>query len=317
MVDHAKSALLCLGLLFAAACGRQGEPPSPAPPGPALPATGARLVFGDIDANDPARKFEWIKPFADHVASRLGELGIGTGDVRIAPDIATMISWLAAAEVDVYLDSLYPAMVVCERSGARPILRRWKGGASEYHTVFLATVASGIRSLEQLPGRMLAFDDEASTSGYFLPATYLHRRGYALERYPTHAVVPPADRIGYVFTGDDENSIQWLLSGRVAGVAIDSLTFQNHLAPETRDRLVLLARTEPVPRQVVVVRSGVEPGLRQALVDVLSTLHETPAGRQALASIDTARFDSFPEGAEAALESFGVAYSAVRDRIEP
>lgn len=164
---------------------------------------------------------------------------------------------------------------------------------------------------------MLAFDDEASTSGFFLPASYLRRRRHELESYTTHAIAPPADRIGYVFTGDDENSIQWLLSGRVAGVAIDSLTFQNALARETRDRLVLLARTELVPRQVVVVRSGVDPALRQALIDLLPTLHETPAGRQALASIDTARFDRSPEGAEAALERFGAAYSAVRDWIEP
>ena len=127
MLDHAKSALLCLSLLCGATCGREPEGTPPEPPAPAPPASGARLVFGDVDANDPARKFEWIKPFADHVAARLGELGFAIGDVRIAPDIPTMAAWLAAGEVDVYLDSLYPAMIVCERSGARPILRRWRG----------------------------------------------------------------------------------------------------------------------------------------------------------------------------------------------
>lgn len=274
-------------------------------------------MVGDIDANDPARKYEWLKPFADHVAAQLGAFDIDTGDVRIAADMPTMVSWLAAGEVDIYLDSLYPAMIVCERSGAVPILRRWKGGASEYHTVFLTTADSGVRSLEQLRGHMLALDDDASTSGFFLPVSYLRARGLDLEQFSSAADVPGADLVGYVFTGDDENTIQWLLSRRVAAAAIDSITYARSIDRATRERLVVLAETPSVPRQVIVARAGLDPALLGELTEVLLQLHRTAAGRDALASIDTSRIDRFPEGAEKAVERFGSAYSAVREWLEP
>jgi phosphonate transport system substrate-binding protein len=318
LTSSAKTVFVCLALSAClSACGRspgESAPATPANPPSASPA--GQLVIGDIDANDPVRKFEWLKPFADHLASQLTEFGIGHGDVRIAPDMETMAAWLAAGEVDVYLDSLYPAMIVCERSGAVPRLRRWKGGTSEYHTVFLVAADSGILSVEELAGRMLALDDESSTSGFFLPAAYLRSHGLDLVPYRSHHGVPPPDRVGYVFAGDDENAIQWLLSGRVAAAAVDSIALERVIAAATLKRLVVLAETEPVPRQVAVTRPGLDPALLTELIDLLLHLHETPDGRAALESIDTTRFDQFPEGPEAALGGFESTYQAVREWLD-
>lgn len=274
-------------------------------------------MVGDIDANDPVRKLEWFQPFADHLGARLGRFGIELGEVRIAPDIETMVGWLRGGEVDAYLDSLYPAMVVCERSGAVPVLRRWKGGVPEYHTVFLTGSESGIETLEELNGRVLGLDDEASTSGFFLPIAFLRARGLELVRLESPADAVPPDRIGYVLTGDDENAIQWLLSRRVAAAAIDSITLERHVSPATRRRLRLLAETDPVPRQVLVVRRGLDPALRDGLLEELLGLHRTAAGRAALASIDTDRFDRFPQGPEAALRQLEQAYGAGRVGVTP
>lgn len=299
--------------LLLTACAPRIEEPDPA--GDPTPADdrGRALVVGDIDKNDPVRKFEWLKPFVDHLAADLDELGIFAGDVRIAPDMETMSSWLAGGQVDLYLDSLYPAMIVCSRSGAVPILRRWKGGVAEYHSVLLTTADSGVASVDDLPGRMLAFDDEASTSGFFLPLAHLRSRGLELTRYESADAVPPADRIGYVFTGDDENTIHWLLSGRVAAAAVDDITLSRDVSREARERFIVLAETDPVPRQVLVARADLDPELLATLTRRLLRLHTTTAGRAALASIDTSRFDEFPGGAEAALERLDPAYQAVRE----
>jgi ABC-type phosphate/phosphonate transport system substrate-binding protein len=63
---------------------------------------------------------------------------------------------------------------------------------------------------------------------------------------------------------------------------------------------VEVAHTEKTPRQVVVIRAGLEDGLVAAIVNVLTTMHETEAGRAALEPFQTTKFDEFPQGIEAA-----------------
>ena len=84
-----------------------------------------KIVLGDI-SDTPSKKIQKYQPLADYLADNLEELGIEIGEVKIAPDMATMIQMLQSGEIDVYFDSLYPATIVSEQSGAEPILRRWK-----------------------------------------------------------------------------------------------------------------------------------------------------------------------------------------------
>jgi len=46
-------------------------------------------------------------------------------------------------------------------------LRSWKGGAAEYWSVILTERRSGINSLQDLLGKIIAFEDAGSTSAYF------------------------------------------------------------------------------------------------------------------------------------------------------
>ena len=67
-----------------------------------------------------------------------------------------------------------------------------------------------------------------------------------------------------------------------------------------REKLVVLAKTQPVPRQVVVARPGMDPDLLNAIEQILETAHENEQGLAALEPFQTTRFDAFPEGIEIA-----------------
>ena len=134
------------------------------------------IVLGDISEN-PQKKIQRFKPLADYLAINLSELNIEKGHVKIAPNINTMIQWLKSGEVNLYFDSPYPAMLANDRAGAIPILRRWKKGSAEYHSVIFSMKKSGINSLSELKGKMIAFDDRRSTSGYRLPLFELFEAG--------------------------------------------------------------------------------------------------------------------------------------------
>ena len=270
------------------------------------------IVFGDI-SDEPAETIQGTQPIADYVAAQLAAYGITHGEVKIAPDLETMIQWMADGEVDIYFDSPYPALVVSQESGATPVLRRWKYGVSAYHSIFIARKDSGLSSLADIQGKMVAFEESFSTSGYMLPLSYLiEQEMNPVEKASVETAVAD-DEVGYVFSTADNTTIQWVVSGKVPIGVIDNVTFDILLPEETREGLTILAATEDVPRQVMVLREGIEPDLAEAIKTTLIGIDEQADAEAALADFLTTEFDEFPEGAEAALSRMQTLYELVQE----
>ncbi|HUM69014.1 MAG TPA: PhnD/SsuA/transferrin family substrate-binding protein, partial [Chloroflexota bacterium] len=127
-----KIVLLMVVVLVLAACGSEATPTPEA--ATAVPA-GRTLVLGDI-SDEAAETIRGTQPTADYLAAQLADMGISGGTVKIAPDLDTMIQWINDGEVDIYFDSPYPVLVISDETGATPILRRFRFGVPEYHSVF-------------------------------------------------------------------------------------------------------------------------------------------------------------------------------------
>lgn len=257
------------------------------------------IVLGDI-SDDPAEVIDGTQPLADYLASQLTDYGITEGQVRVASSTDEMASLLANGEVDLYFDSTYPATLISDKAGAKIVLRRWRFGVEQYQSVIFASVASGITSIEQLPGHMIAMDAPYSTSGFLLPSVLLLENELTLTGKKSYGEPVAENEIGFVFSYDDENTLQWVLSGLTEAGVTDDFHFDVDFPKDATAQLVELARTESTPRQVMVMRSGLDDELVQAIVWVLTTMHETEAGAAALEPFQTSKFDEFPEGLDIA-----------------
>lgn len=296
MPPRAFPILLIFSLLLASCA----TPTPPAPTATAEPlSTQKTIVLGDI-SDDPAEVIEGTQPFADYLASQLSEFGITAGEVKIARDAEQMIEMLASGEVDLYFDSVYPATLVSDASGGRVILRRWRYGVEEYQSVIFATKESGITSIADLPGHIMAFDNRFSTSGFVLPAVHIEEQGIDLVGKENYNAPVGENETGFVFSYDDENTLQWIQSGFVDAAATDDYYYEVIFTDEVRANLVELARTDFVPRQVVVVSPKMEAALLEAVTDALLHADQTEAGVAALDPFQTSKFDRFPEGIEEA-----------------
>jgi phosphonate transport system substrate-binding protein len=290
---------------------------APTPQPTQLPATKAPveerfIVFGDI-SDDPAEVIEGAQPIADYLASNLADHGITGGQVKVATTTDDMVQLLKNGEVDLYFDSTYPATLIGDAAGARIVLRRWKFGVETYQSVIFASKESGIASIEDLQGKMIAMDAPYSTSGFLLPAVYLTENGLKLSgKANGNAAVDP-DEIGFVFAYDDQNVLQWVLSGATPAGVTDDYNFDTAFPPEATEKLVELARTESTPRQVMVVRPGLEAELLDAIVQVLTTMHEDPEAEPVLENFQTTRFDTFPEGIDGATSRMREMMEIVKD----
>ena len=251
------------------------------------------LVLGDVSPN-PTKKIERFQPLANYLADNLSKFGIGKGKVRIAPDLETMANLLASGEVDVYFDSPYPAMIVVNKSQAKPILRRWKKGHGQYYTVIFTMKENAINTLGDLQGKMVAFESNFSTTGYMLPLAHLLQNNLVTVEKSNAEIPVSSSEVGYVFSKEDENVVQWVISGKVDAGATDIHTYED-IPESTRAQMKIIAQTEIVPRNLVIVSEKLPPEVVDKLKLLLEEMHQTSEGKDILTKFEkTVKFDQFP-----------------------
>ena len=270
--------LVGLTTLFAAACGSTPLPPKP-PPAPQPTAEASRtIVLGDIEPDEPASKIKLFKPLADYLAEHLGEFGIQAGRVIVTRDIEEMARFLGDGTVDIYFDSPFPTLAVQELAGSEVILRRWKQSDPSYWSTYIALRNNGISSVEDFVGKVMAFEEPHSTSGFILPAGTLAQLGFVLKEVDTPNAEAVPGEIRYFFSRDEQNTIELVLQGQVAGGGISNQDYEE-LPTELKQQVVALDRTIAVPRQLVSARAGLDRGLVDRVLELLIALDQTEEGR--------------------------------------
>ncbi len=230
------------------------------------------LTLGDVDPDNPAYRVLRIQPLADHLARRLAHRGFGKGEVVVGRDIDEMATLLADGRVDIYLDTIFPTLSIRRSTGTKVVLRRAVKGQLDYWSVFITRRNDGPASLDDLAGKVVAFQEEYSTSGYYLPAGILRRRGVELVWMGAPGAEVAAHQTGYVFSRDEENTLAMVLDGSVALGAISSQDYEE-LAPNLKERLAVIDRTLAVPRTLVSVRREMEEELLEEIRSILLELH--------------------------------------------
>ena len=274
------------------------------------PAEGITLTIGDI-GEDPAETAKDYEYLAQYFEESLAEYGVSKIEIRVAPSLNAMIELINNGEVDIYFDSLYPTMIVNEGTGTKLILRQWRKGVSEYNSIIFAKKESGLTDLSDLEGHIVAMDESFSTSGYLLPAALIKQEGLTLTEKANLSTEVKSDEVGYIFSGDDDNTIQWIISDRVTAGAIDYPSFEQDLPEDIKESMIILGKSEMVPRAVVSLRSDLDSDLAAAIESSLTDLENSEEGLAVLASLKTAKFDQFPGGIEPTIERLRAIYNLV------
>ena len=133
-------------------------------------------------------------------------------------------------------------------SGSRVVARRWKQNALNSWSIYVARRDSGIDNVDDCLGKVVAFEDPHSISGFLLPAGTLVDRVFQILEVsrPQEPVAP--DEIGYFFTHEEENTFELMFRGEAAGGAVsnqDFLEFTN-LDKELKAQLMAVDHTVSV-----------------------------------------------------------------------
>src|ERR1044071_5229673 len=159
------------------------------------------LVLGVIFQGAAQPVEAHFRPLIEFVAHGFPSETETKGARRVAPIAVQMIKLLEEKRVDFYMESPYPTYLINRLGAARLLLRAWKGGMAEYRSLILTSKQSGVTEPKELRGKIIAFEDPGSTSGYFLPKLFLFKKGFSLsEQARVESKVSPRES-GYHFAG--------------------------------------------------------------------------------------------------------------------
>lgn len=207
-------------------------------------------------------------------------------------------AWLGA--------SAYAAAYLANPDAVEPILVKTNNdGSFSYFSVGFARADSGITSLEDMQGRVFAFGDPNSTSGFLIPSIEIPQAtGGTMESGDYFSEVRfvggHEQTIIAVNNGDVDAGVTWAdgLGDWEDGYNSGALRRAVDAGLVDMNDLVEIWRSRPIPEGPIVLRQSLPQEVKDTVTELLANLHETdPECAYGVAAGDTAGF--FPIGHEA------------------
>src|SRR5881397_3168822 len=234
---------------------------SVAPPGFAFGADGLHLVL------TPSQKPTDLMATGEEFAKVLTTLTGIPVRVTVASDYAAVIEALRNRTAD--LAFVHPVgYVLASREAKATIMVRnlWHGKSSFTSRIYVRK-ESGLKTLEDLRGKTMAFIDPASSSGYTYPMVLLIQRGLVKDRDPKTFFRE------VLFAGAHDAGMRALLNGHVDALASFDMAREQYLSdPAERERIIYIAETPEIPEAGIAARAGLDPAtfakVRDALLQI-------------------------------------------------
>jgi phosphonate transport system substrate-binding protein len=277
------------------------------------------LVLGKISHN-PKKHYRYLKPMLMYVVERMSDQGVRKGKIRMAKSKEQMAQFLAGGEVDWVTETPVAASYLHENSGAELLLKKWKKGVPEYYPLFFSLKHGQVKKLDDLKGRIIALEDPASTSAYYLPVHAMIQRGLKPIKLKSFRESPPADRVGFVFVREEINISILVNKGLADAGAFSNLDWdkEDHLPSRYRDQFSVFHILPPVIRAVELVRPDFDPVLKSRLETILLRAENDPKAQPVLhAYQETKKFEKLNDPQKQLIYDLYPIVQRVDDAISP
>lgn len=190
-------------------------------------------------------------------------------------------------KVDVAFVCSLPYIVGKKKAGMELLVVPKTKGKPLYYSYVIVPSDSLARSIEDLKGKLYAFADPLSNSGYLYPRYRLAKAGYAPDEFFKR----------WIHTHSHSASIEAVSEGFVDGASVDSYIYDlmRVLRPEMIKKTKIIEISPAFGFPPVVVRKDLEGKLKAKLSSVFLSIHRDPAGKEILGEM---LLDGFVKGEE-------------------
>ncbi|MBM4402779.1 MAG: phosphate/phosphite/phosphonate ABC transporter substrate-binding protein [Candidatus Cloacimonetes bacterium] len=203
--------------------------------------------------------------------------------VAVPTSYAAVIEALGNYQADIAWLSTYAYILAKQKFDAEVKLMTVRNGLKSYRGQFVVRADSGIERIEDIAGKVIAYTDAASTSGYIYPSAILKQKGIA-----------PQD---YFFAGGHTQAILAVYSGRAdvactywsppdeTGKPKDAREKLLETYPDIFSRISIIGYTDWIPNDTVTFRKHIPVEIRDRITGALLEFATIEQGRQTLKSL--------------------------------
>jgi phosphonate transport system substrate-binding protein len=217
---------------------------------------------------------EQVRKFAPLVRYLERELGTKVLFTPVS-DYPAAVEALVHRQVDLVWFGGFTHVQAQIRSGGRivPIAQREED--TQFRSVFITQVDSGIRALGDLKGKTMSFGSQSSTSGHLMPRSFLLDAG----------ITPERDFRRIAYSGAHDATIASVVSGRVDAAALDITVWRKFIEEKRVDtsKVNVFYTTPPFYNYNWSVHADMPVALRERVTKALLALSmDTPEGKEIL-----------------------------------
>lgn len=204
-------------------------------------------------------------------------------EIRFSKTYAEMNSLIKENKVDVaYVCNSSYTKLNKEKTGkllAIPIF----DGSDQYYSYIITKKENPYDSILDFKGKIFAFTDPESNSGYTAPSYYML----------SHDADPKTYFRSYIYTYEHGESIKAVLDGFVDGASVDSIVYARfeQKYPKAITKLKIAQILGPFTNSPIVVRSNLPSKQFRVLQEAFVKMHLDPYGKSILEKLSLSRFD--------------------------
>lgn len=230
------------------------------------------ITIGTIDS-EPEEKIGKFQPLADYLEEKLKQHNIEVY-VEVPKDVNTAIKLINEKKLDIYIDSVYPSLMVQKKTDLSIVCKRWKNGSQGYKSLIFTNKNSSINTLHDLAGKTIAFEDEFSTSAYYVPKKAIEKQGLTLSNDGD------AKSIKYSFAKSEKNAAVWVIYAKADAAATDEISYNSY----DKKLFKVIYKSQLIPRHLVSFSSKINSELKKDILEILYNMHKDKKGQEVLKS---------------------------------
>ena len=203
----------------------------------------------------------------EEIAAALHEVTGYHFKVAVPTSYAAVIEALGSYQCDIAWLPTYAYVLAKEKYNANVRLITVRDGRTNYRGQFVAGDKS-IRRLEDLEGKVVAYTDAASASGYIYPSATLKHLGVNLKNHIFAGGHPQA--ILAVYSGQADAACTYWSPADSTGRPTDARERLADTHPDIFEKIHIIGYTEWIPNDTVTFRKNLPPDLEE---EVASAIH--------------------------------------------
>ncbi|WP_047981035.1 phosphate/phosphite/phosphonate ABC transporter substrate-binding protein [Ornithinibacillus contaminans] len=226
------------------------------------------LVIGFVPSQDSDTIADTVEPLAERLGEELGK----EVEPKVMTSYSALVEAMGANQVHIGFVPAFGYVLANQEYDVEVILKSIRYGSGTYKAQYVVRTDSGIESLEDLEGKVWAYGDQLSTSGYLFPANELMEK-FGIE---TAAELENEFFSGTVQSGGHDNSALAVYNGEadVATTFDDVRTELEADYPDVMDKLTVLDYTAEIPNDTISVTADLDDELVQEIKDILLSFNE-------------------------------------------